>query len=446
MSKHKSNLSGVSTKLVAMTPTTRAARVQASVVALMVAFSLMSYFDRTIMSIAAPGIMKEFSLSETEMGWVFTAFLMSYAAMNLPGGHLADRFGPRLVLTFMGLGAALFTGLTALGGSPGLGSYLGIVPAFVAVRFAMGICTGPLYPSCARTFANWIPPSGHARVQGFIAAGAGLGGATSPLLFSWMISRYGWRMSFCLAAIATALLALLWLWYVRNHPSQHPSIGHEGILSWQEAQPNSEGRSKEPTRWRQLFSNPSLMLLSMGYFAVSYFEYIYFFWIYYYLGEIRHLGHRQTVAATTMVFLTWMIMSPLGGWVSDGLVKRYGRKVGRRLVPMVGLTLGALLLCIAINMTGTLPTVVLLSLSFGFASCSDGPYWACAVDLGGRQVGAACGILNTGGNLGGLAPLVTPFIASHASWSWGLYFASMILMGAVLTWFFIDPTKGVSEG
>ena len=113
---------------------------------------------------------------------------------------------------------------------------------------------------------------------------------------------------------------------------------------------------------------------------------------------------------------------------------------------MVGLTLGALLLCIAINMTGTLPTVVLLSLSFGFASCSDGPYWACAVDLGGRQVGAACGILNTGGNLGGLAPLVTPFIASHASWSWGLYFASMILMGAVLTWFFIDPTKGVSEG
>src|SRR2546428_593596 len=265
MSKHKSNLSGVSTKLVAMTPTTRAARVQASVVALMVAFSLMSYFDRTIMSIAAPGIMKEFSLSETEMGWVFTAFLMSYAAMNLPGGHLADRFGPRLVLTFMGLGAALFTALTALGGRPGLGSYLGIVPAFVAIRFAMGICTGPLYPSCARTFANWIPSTRHARVQGFIAAGAGLGGATSPLLFSW---------------------------------------------------------------------------------------------IYSYLGEIRHLGHRQTVAATTMVFLTWMIMSPLGGWVSDGLVKRYGKKVGRRLVPIVGLTLGALLLCIGINRTGTLPTVV----------------------------------------------------------------------------------------
>jgi len=85
MSETESNLPGLSTKLAAMTRTTGAAQVQAHVVVLMVAFSLMSYFDRTIMSIAAPGIMKEFSLSETEMGWVFTAFLMSYAAMNLPG-------------------------------------------------------------------------------------------------------------------------------------------------------------------------------------------------------------------------------------------------------------------------------------------------------------------------------------------------------------------------
>jgi nitrate/nitrite transporter NarK len=60
-------------------------------------------------------------------------------------------------------------------------------------------------------------------------------------------------------------------------------------------------------------------------------------------------------------------------------------------------------------------------------------------------VGAACGILNTGGNLGGVAPYIAPLIAAHAGWAWGLYSASMILMLAVLTWFFIDPTKGVTE-
>ena len=410
----------------------------------MVAFSVMSYFDRTIMSIAGPGMMKEFALSEPQMGAVYTAFLISYAAMNLPGGYLADRFGSRLVLTAMGLGAALFTALTALGGKPGIGVYLGVVPSFFLLRFALGICTGPLYPTCARTMASWISPTQHGRVQGFIAAGAGLGGATSPILFSWMIGHYGWRMSFCIAGIATAILALIWFWYVRDHPSQHPSIVDANNTSPQQAETSEHARKANPTPWARLLTDGNLILLSFSYFAVNYFSYIYFFWIYYYLGEIRHLGPDQSAVATTTILLTWTAMSPLGGWISDLLVKRYGLKLGRRIVPFVVLTLGAVLLCIAINLTGVVASVALLSLSFGFASCSDGPYWAVAIGLGGRHAGAACGILNTGGNLGGVAPYVAPVIATYAGWSWGLYSASFALLVAVLTWFFIDPTKTFS--
>src|SRR5436309_15202158 len=85
------------------------------VVGLMIALSVMSYFDRTIMSIAGPEIIKEFSLSETGMGAVYSAFILSYALLMIPGGRLADLFGPRRVLAVSGLGAALFTGLSALG-------------------------------------------------------------------------------------------------------------------------------------------------------------------------------------------------------------------------------------------------------------------------------------------------------------------------------------------
>lgn len=419
-------------------------RAQIYVVTLLVAFSIMSYFDRTIMSIAGPVIMKEFSLSETSMGAVYSAFQMSYAVMNLPGGQFADRFGPRLVLTVMGLGAALSTGLTALGGKPGLGTYWGIVPSFLLVRLAMGFFTGPLYPSCARTNANWISEGRRARVWGFIAAGAGLGGATSPILFSWMIGKYGWRMSFCLAAMVTGILALVWFWYIRDHPYQHPSIA-QGDLSQTDVLTPSRSGGTEKTPWSLLLANPSLMLLTGGYFAVCYFEYIYFFWIYYYLGEVRHLGAAQSAIAATFVFLTWMAMSPFGGWASDRLVVAYGQKFGRRIVPIISLTLGAVLLCVGINLSGTLATVTFLCLSFGFVSSSDGAYWASATSLGGRHVGAACGILNTGGNLGGVGPYIAPLIAAHAGWAWGLYSASIILMLAVLTWFFIDPTKGVTE-
>lgn len=422
----------------------KALEVQAWVVGLLVAFSVMSYFDRTIMSIAGPVIMKEFSLSETSMGAVFSAFQMSYAIMNLPGGHLADRLGPRLVLTVMGLGAALCTGLTALGGKPGLGAYLGILPSFLLVRLAMGFFTGPLYPSCARANANWIPESRRARVWGYVSAGAGLGGATTPVLFSWMIMKYGWRMSFCLAAVATAALAVIWFWHIRDHPFQHPSISKESLASI-DVPPAVQPSKAEGTRWVSLLTNPSLMLLTLGYFAVNYFSYIYFFWIYYYLGEVRHLGARKSAIAATFVFLTWMAMSPLGGWLSDRLVVRYGQKIGRRLVPIIALTLGAILLCVGINLTGTVSAVTSLCLSFGFASFSDGAYWATAISLGGRQVGAACGILNTGGNVGGIGPYTVPLIASHFGWTWGLYTTSMVLMLAVVTWFFIDPAKGVTK-
>ena len=131
-------------------------RAQIVVVILMIAFSLMSYFDRTIMSIAGPQIMKEFDLSATQMGSVYSAFILSYAIMMIPGGHVADRLGPRLTLLLMGLSAALFTGLTALGGKPGLGSVLGVVPALIAIRLGLGVGTAPLYPACAGMSANWI--------------------------------------------------------------------------------------------------------------------------------------------------------------------------------------------------------------------------------------------------------------------------------------------------
>ena len=218
-------------------------RGQITVVALMVACSVMSYFDRTIMSIAGPEVMKEFALSTTQMGSVYSAFILSYAILMIPGGHVADRLGPRLTLLLMNLSAAVFTGLTALGGRPGLGSVVGVVPALLTIRLALGIGTAPLYPACARMSAHWIPPAHQGRVQGLIIAGSSMGGAVSPILFSWLIGLYGWRISFVIAAAATAGLAVLWFASVRDYPAgAHPATRENSI------------RERPPSAWRRLFT------------------------------------------------------------------------------------------------------------------------------------------------------------------------------------------------
>lgn len=419
-------------------------RVRTNVIALMVAFSVMSYFDRIIISIAGPEIIREFSISETDMGAVYSSFLFGYTLTMIPGGRWADRFGPRLVVALVGLGAAVFTGLTAIGGAGVWRLFTSIAGSFVVIRFVLGLATGPLYPSCARVYASWIPMRQRARVHGYVAGGAGLGGAISPLLFSWLIGSTGWRMSFVWAAIATGILALVWLVYVRNSPAEHPGLAGQ-VRPSNDVTAQERGSVSPSAPWAEILNNRNLVLLTAAYFCVCYFEYIFFFWLYYYLGEIRGLPSEETGLATTVVFLAWTVMSPLGGWLSDRLVVRFGRKVGRRIIPIACLAMSGVCLCVGINLVDPVAAVALLALSFGLAACSDGPFWAAAVDLGGPHSGACCGFLNAGGNVGGIAPLVTPWIAARTSWSTGLYFAVLVLYLAVAAWFLIDPTKSLAS-
>ena len=168
-------------------------RVRSKIVALMVALSAMSYINRTLMPVAAPTLIKHFPLSETQMGSIFSAFILCYAILMAPGGWLADRFGPRLVLALVGGGTAIFTTLTAVAGAASLARYVGVFWCFLVVRFALGAFSAPLYPSSAGMNANWVPITERAHVQGLIIGGAPLGGAITPVLFAWLISRYDWQ-------------------------------------------------------------------------------------------------------------------------------------------------------------------------------------------------------------------------------------------------------------
>src|SRR5262249_699472 len=149
-----------------------------------------------------------------------------------------------------------------------------------------------------------LSPNTRALVWGMIPAGAPLGAALSPLLFSWMIARYGWRASFCQAAAATAVLTLVWVWYVRDHPDHHPSVGAVASRALIGEGGASESIQSGAMPWHQLLINRNLVLLTLGYLTVGYFENVFYYWIYYYFGTIREMSPAQTVTGTTVIFLT----------------------------------------------------------------------------------------------------------------------------------------------
>src|SRR5581483_4073631 len=213
-------------------------------------------------------------------------------------------------------------------------------------------------------------------------------------------------VSLYLAAAATGALALIWATFVRRLPV--PTV--------------ERGTEKTSRRsWMRLITDRNLLFLTTAYAAVGYFEYIFFYWIYFYFGEIRHTGFAQSARYTTIIFLVMLVMMPFGGWISDRATQHFGSRVGRRLVPAAALVIAAVLLYLGVTAVTTNRSTILLALAVGFVSFTEGPFWTMAVFTGGSQAGAAAGIMNGGGNVGGfLSPVVTPFLAKYFGWTWGI--------------------------
>ncbi len=408
-------------------------KARTKIVTLMIALSVISYLDRRVLVSAAPTLMKQFGISEPQMGDIFSAFLIAYTLFMIPGGWLADRFGPRRVLTVMGVATALFTGLSAVAGRPGLGTYLGVVPAFMLIRFVLGAFTAPLYPACARLTANWIPAPKRAGVQGLIIAGAPLGSALTPLVVVWLVQTSGWQASLVLAMAVTGVAAWLWHHVVRDTPGEPP----------QTAQADHDTKTAQaPAGWRQLLTNRQFVLLTASYFALNYFEYIFFYWMDYYFATVRKVPATEAAVYTTSLFVTMMIMTPLAGWVADRLAVRWGNHASRRVVAVVGMATSAVLLLLGTRMDSPVVVAAFFALALGFASGSEGPFWASAIEAAGPNAGSAGGILNGFGNLGGaIAPWLTPRIAARFGWTAALCFASAFVLVGAAAWVFMTPAK-----
>jgi ACS family glucarate transporter-like MFS transporter len=182
--------------------------------------------------------------------------------------------------------------------------------------------------------------------------------------------------------------------------------------------------------------------LVIGFSAICYFEYIFFFWLYYYFGEVRKISAADTAFYTSMPFLAWVVMMPLGGWLADLSIERFGARSGMKWIAIGTMLCSVACLMGALMANDTRTLVALLSLAFGFCSVADIVYWSAVISIFDSQAGTAGGLMNTGGNVGGgIAPVLTPVIASHYGWSAGIAFGGLIALIGLLAWLFIDPSR-----
>lgn len=143
--------------------------------------ALLLYLDRFCISFAEVFIKQELLLSDSQIGWLFTAFFLVYALAQVPSGYLTDRFGPRLMLTLYILLWSACTGL--------IGLAFGFV-TLLLLRGGIGLFQAGAYPTAANVVSNWVPFSSRGMASSVIAVGGRVGGFLALFLTGILIVKF----------------------------------------------------------------------------------------------------------------------------------------------------------------------------------------------------------------------------------------------------------------
>jgi ACS family glucarate transporter-like MFS transporter len=406
--------------------------------------SAIAYLDRVNISIAGPSIAKEFHLSNIQLGWIFSAFVLGYALFQTPGGALADKIGPRKILALGVVWWGVFTVLITLL-SPAMGGLLGLL---IAVRFALGMGEAVVYPASNCIVANWIPSSERGLANGLIFCGVGFGAGVTPKFIGYLMTNYGWRSSFWASALLGLVAGGVWYLIARDKPRQHPSVKPEEIAFIEQGLPAQQVKSSGAAKlsWGTILSNFNIWAVTFSYFAYGYAAYIFFTWFFIYLSTVRHLNMRDSTFYTMLPFLAMAGGSLLGGFMSDRLTKRFGKRVGRCLLAAVAIALCALFIGFSTQVSSAELASWVLAGGAGALYLSQSSFWSVSADIGKNSAGSVSGFMNFGGQLGGtLTASLTPAIANEFGWTASFLTAAGLCALGALAWLPVKPETAVEK-
>ncbi len=412
-------------------------KVRHLILAIMCLLYFVAYIDRVNISVAGPFIRKEFGLTPTELGAIFSAFAVPYAAMQIIGGWCADKFGPRLVLTVLSL---IWAAATILCG------FAWGLTSLIAFRFILGLGEGGAFPTATRAFTFWLPVTERGFAQGITHSFARLGGAVAPPIVVGIVAWQGWRESFIALGIASILWTVLYVWYFRNTPIEHKSMTPEELAEIGVDTAKMKSRSKEPTPWREMIRK--MWLVTFVDFCYGWSLWVFLTWLPSYLKDARGLDLKHLALFASLPLLAGVVGDTLGGVVSDKIFKRTGSlKLARRIVMVVGMGGALAFILPVVGVADATTAVALLAASFFFLELTNAVLWSLPMDIAGAYAGTAGGMMNTGF---GVAGMISPLAFGYLIQTTGSYkvpfAASAVLLAiGIVAALFIDPTRRVGE-
>jgi ACS family glucarate transporter-like MFS transporter len=405
--------------------------------------SAVSYLDRVNISIAGGSIVDAYHLTDVQLGKVFSALVAGYALFQTAGGYLADRFGPRRVLTAGVLWWGIFTALTALVPADVKGALF----LFVAVRFLLGAGEAVIYPAANQFIARWIPVRERGIANGWIFAGVGAGAGLTPPFITYFMIHYGWRSSFWMCAIIGIVAGAVWFFAARDTPSEHPGVSAEelavirsGLTVTNGSRPSSGELANTLVPWRRVLRSREVWAITISYFCYGYVAWIFFSWFYRYLAKVRGLDLKASAFYSMLPFLAMLVCCLLGGTVNDRLTKWRGPRLGRCGLAAFAMGVAGIFIAFGSQVQGVRLASVVLAGGAGALYFSQSSFWSVTADIAGGSAGSVSGFMNMGGQMGGaLTGSLTPWIAVRYGWTASFLVAAALCVVGAVSWLAVDP-------
>ena len=397
-------------------------RAQWGLMILLVASIFINYIDRGNLSIAAPLLVAELSLTPSQLGALLSSFFWTFALLQLFGiaGWLADRYPVGWVFAW---GFAVWTLATAAAG---------LVTGFTALyimRLLLGAGESIAYPCYSKIIASDIPQEHRGLANALIDAGSKLGPSLGTLIGGLLIARVGWRVFFVALGLGSLLWLIPWLKYMPKHHTTR-TVAPEDI-------PRTGEILAKRSAWGSFF----------GHFCGNYYWFFLLTWLPMYLINERKYSMAGMATVGSIAYFAIAAATVVAGWVSDRWIASGATPTRVRKTIVVGGLLGStVILPVAVvqDMTASLVLLMIACMSFGVYVSN---HWAITQTLSGPlAAGRWTSIQNGIGNLSGIvAPWLTGVVVERTG-SFHLAFvvaAAVALTGAAMWGIVVGPVAMV---
>jgi sugar phosphate permease len=390
---------------------------------------LVAWLDRMAIALTLPAMEKDLHLNAQTSGYVISAFFVGYALCQVPGGMLADKFGPRRVIIVALAWWSTFTALTGLAWS---------LHSMIAIRFLFGLGEGVFPAAVWKILSQWFTKKNRATANSLVLSSIAIGPALTPFVLVPLIGTIGWRNAYlCIGLLGIVCVLLAWR-YAYNSIHEGRGVTSTEIAQFAEdsrsAIANAEATGGQ-TRFADVLRTPLVwVLFSLGVIG-NIGLYGWLQWLPTFFKKTHHLAGTKFMFASAVPWIAASIGLMLSGVISDRWFR--GR---RKLLVLCGQLAGIAGLWGFTRVQGSdLPVAMAFQCLAGFAFfMAVGAIWSLPINLlPAKLMGSASGLINTGGQIGGvLSGIVIGFYVelSHKDYSrmWDVVLVTAAINAAVI--------------